>query len=58
MHNKYCRYLSRRSPQYKTNYCLYVNTLISFMDKNNIKVDLMEHLEKKKNLIDIIGGKN
>ena len=47
MHNFYCDYLSRQFPEYKTNYCLYINTLIPYINKNNINVDLMRHLKKK-----------
>jgi len=57
MHNFYCDYLSRQFPKYKTNYCLYVNTLIPYIKNNNINVDLMRHLKKKIKLTNIITKK-
>ena len=58
MHNPYCEYLARQFPDYKDNFCQYINTLIEYLDTNNIDVDLIGHLNKKIELTDIITQKN
>jgi len=58
MHSSYCDYLAQPFPDYKDNFCQYINTLIEYLDTNNIDVDLIGHLNKKIELTDIITQKN
>ena len=58
MHNPYCEYLARQFPDYKENFCKYINSLTGYLDTANIDVDLIDHLNKKINLTDIITQKN
>ena len=58
MHNPYCEYLARQFPDYKENFCKYINSLTGYLDTANIDVDLIDHLNKKLNLTDIITQKN
>ena len=57
MHNSYCDYLARSFPKYEENFCQYVNTLIEYLNTTNIDVDLIDHLNKKIELTNIITQK-
>ena len=58
MHSSYCDYLAQPFPDYKDNFCQYINSLAEYLDTANIDVDLIDHLNKKLNLTDIITQKN